>query len=86
MLEYIILGMLLNEPLTGYDVKKFIEHGVGTFYKASYGSLYPSLKRMTEKGDLIMFEHPQGGRQKNIIKSQNRGKPRFLSGLPLQQA
>jgi DNA-binding PadR family transcriptional regulator len=81
MLEYIILGMLLNEPLTGYDVKKFIEHGVGTFYKASYGSLYPSLKRMTEKGDLIMFEHPQGGRQKKYYQITEQGKTTFLKWL-----
>ena len=50
MLDYIILGMVLNEDLTGYDIKKFIENGIGVFYKASYGSLYPALKKLTEKG------------------------------------
>ena len=40
MLESIALGMLLEKDLTGYDIKKFIENGIGVFYKASFGSLY----------------------------------------------
>ncbi|WP_081905926.1 PadR family transcriptional regulator [Kineothrix alysoides] len=41
--------MVLNEDLTGDDIKKLIENGIGTFYKASFGSLYPALKKLTEK-------------------------------------
>lgn len=81
MLEYIILGMLLDEVLTGYDIKKFIENGVGTFYKASYGSLYPSLKKMTTKGYLVMFEQPQGGRQKKYYQITKQGKAVFYEWL-----
>lgn len=39
MLESLILGMVINEDLTGYDIKKLIETSIGTFYKASFGSL-----------------------------------------------
>ena len=47
MLESIILGMVSDNDFTGYDIKKLIENGIGVFYKASYGSLYPALKRLT---------------------------------------
>ena len=36
MIDYIVLGMVQDEALTGYDVKKWIESGIGNFYKASY--------------------------------------------------
>lgn len=44
MLEYIVLGMVNYEDMTGYDIKKYIESGISVFYKASFGSLYPILK------------------------------------------
>ena len=81
MLAYIILGMVLNEDLTGYAIKKSIESGIGVFYKASYGSLYPALKRLTEKGFLTMREEPRGGRQKIFYGITESGKEVFLDWL-----
>ena len=81
MLNYIILGMVLNEDLTGYDIKKFIENGIGVFYKASYGSLYPALKKLTEKGLLVMYEEPRGGRQKKFYKLTEEGNKIFMDWL-----
>lgn len=83
MLDYIILGMVYDVNLTGYDIKKYIENGIGVFYKASYGSLYPALKKLTEKGFLTMYEEPLGGRQKNYYKITNEGKKVFLDWLVL---
>lgn len=81
MLDYIILGMVLKDDLTGYDIKKYIENGIGVFYKASYGSLYPALKKLTEKGDLDMYEKPQGGRQKKYYRITDEGRKHFLDWL-----
>ncbi|HEX3022413.1 MAG TPA: helix-turn-helix transcriptional regulator [Lachnospiraceae bacterium] len=81
MLEYIVLGMVLEEALTGYDIKKYIENGVGVFYKASYGSLYPLLKKQTDKGYLTMVEKPQGGRQKKFYQITEEGRKVFLEWL-----
>jgi len=81
VLDYIILGMLLNKDLTGYDIKKNIESGIGVFYKASYGSLYPALKRQTEKGLLVMYEEPRGGRQKKFYGLTDDGKKGFMDWL-----
>lgn len=81
MLDFIIIGMVFDDDLTGYDIKKYIENGIGVFYKASYGSLYPALKKLTEKGYLNMYEKPQGGRQKNYYKITDEGKEYFLNWL-----
>jgi len=83
MVDYIILGMVQNEALTGYDIKKWIELGIGNFYKASYGNLYPALKRLAEKGLVAMREQPQGGREKKYYKSTELGKKAFIDWLEM---
>jgi len=81
MLEYIAMGMVLHEPLTGYDIKKEIEAGIGNFYKASHGSLYPALKKLTNKGHLTMTEQPYGNRLKKYYEATELGKAAFLEWL-----
>ncbi len=81
MLEYFILGMVSGEALTGYDIKKYIENGIGTFYKASFGSIYPMLKKLTEQGYLIMYDKAQGSRQKKYYQITEEGKQLFNQWL-----
>jgi len=81
MLEFIILGMVLDEPLTGYDLKKEIELGVGNFYNVSYGALYPMLKKLHGKGLVTMEECPQGGRQKKYYQATQAGRSAFWEWL-----
>lgn len=81
MLESIVLGMLFERDLAGYDLKKAIENGIGVFYKASYGSLYPALKRLTQKGLLTTYEQPQGSRPKIFYRITQEGKAVFLAWL-----
>ena len=81
MFEYITMGMVLHEELTGYDIKKKIEAGIGNFYKASHGSLYPALKKLTGKGYLSLVEQTQGNRLKKYYKATELGKEVFLEWL-----
>jgi len=73
--------MVLNEALTGYDIKKEIEAGVGNFYTASYGSLYPALKKLTDKGYLSMSEKAHGNRIKKYYEVTELGKSAFYEWL-----
>lgn len=81
MFEYLVMGMVLNEELTGYDIKKRIELGIGNLYKASHGQLYPALKKLTDKGYLIMNEQMQGKRLKKYYRATEAGKAAFLEWL-----
>ncbi len=45
-----ILGMLANQPLHGYQIRKRLGTELGPFRALSYGSLYPALKRMVAAG------------------------------------
>lgn len=81
MLEYIILGILHGGPLTGYEIKKYIDGGVAVFYKASYGSMYPLLKRLTEKNYVTMTEQNQGSRNKKYYEMTKEGQKAFYDWL-----
>lgn len=81
MLPYIILGTLYNKPLTGYEIKKMIAAGVGLFYKASYGSIYPILADLM-KNNMISCEAVEGsGRNQKRYTITDSGKGSFLSWL-----
>jgi DNA-binding PadR family transcriptional regulator len=45
-----ILGMLAEQPLHGYQIRKQLGSELGPFRALSYGSLYPALKRMVGAG------------------------------------
>jgi len=53
-----ILGMLAEQPLHGYQIRKRLGAELGPFRALSYGSLYPCLKRMETDG-LISQEHDE---------------------------
>jgi DNA-binding PadR family transcriptional regulator len=50
VLELAILGTLQDAPLHGYELRKRISTILGTLRTLSYGSLYPALKELTERG------------------------------------
>lgn len=81
MLEYIVLGMVNYEDMTGYDIKKYIESGICIFYKASFGSLYPILKKLTQKGYITKYEKNVGERVKIYYHITKEGREEFEKWL-----
>lgn len=81
MLEYVILGCILDKEMTGYEIKQGIERGIGLFYKASYGSLYPLLKKLSDREAVTVREAPEGKRMKKYYQATEKGKEEFFSWL-----
>ena len=52
MLELAILGVLQEQPLHGYELKKRLSEMLGSFWGVSFGSLYPALRRL-ERAEAI---------------------------------
>lgn len=48
--EYVILGLLSESPLTGYQMKQLIDIRFRFFWNESYGQLYPTLKDLKQRG------------------------------------
>ncbi|SDI83110.1 DNA-binding transcriptional regulator, PadR family [Frankineae bacterium MT45] len=50
LLEIAILGLLNESPMHGYELRKRLSGLLGTFRAFSYGSLYPTLRKLSEAG------------------------------------
>jgi DNA-binding PadR family transcriptional regulator len=50
VLELAILGLLKEQPLHGYELKKRLGDTLGFLWGVSYGSLYPALRRLERAG------------------------------------
>jgi DNA-binding PadR family transcriptional regulator len=67
MLELAILGLLKEQELHGYELKKRLTETLGPFSSVSFGSLYPCLARLEAAGAVKAVEAHPGSRSKPAI-------------------
>jgi DNA-binding PadR family transcriptional regulator len=56
VLELAILGLLKEQPLHGYELKKRLGETLGAFWGVSFGSLYPALRRLERQGAIAVVD------------------------------
>src|SRR5204863_6338661 len=56
VLELAILGLLKEQELHGYELKKRLAETLGPFSSVSFGSLYPALSRLEAAGAVKAVE------------------------------
>jgi DNA-binding PadR family transcriptional regulator len=81
MLEYIILGFLVSKDMSGYDLKQRMERTISNFFDASFGSIYPALKRLEERTLIASREIVENGKYKKIYSIQEEGRDFFMGWL-----
>jgi DNA-binding PadR family transcriptional regulator len=82
MLELAILGLLKERSMHGYQLSKRLTDALGGFWRVSYGSLYPTLKRLEREGAVEqVFDEVAVGRRKNVYRITDRGEALFLELL-----
>jgi DNA-binding PadR family transcriptional regulator len=81
MLEYIILGFLMYGGKSGYELKQRMTYSTSYFFDASFGSIYPALKRLEQKGLIVYRESVEGSKYKKVYQIQESGKVVFLNWL-----
>ena len=80
MLEMAILGLLLESPMHGYELRKRLTGLLGAFRAFSYGSLYPTLRRMQADGLIDEANAPVGvkmRRGRRVYQLTDAGRERF---------
>src|SRR5271155_3861009 len=80
MLELAILGLLLESPMHGYELRKRLTGLLGAFRAFSYGSLYPALRRMQADGVIAANAALAGAsvrRARRVDRLTETGRPRF---------
>ena len=70
----VILGMLKLGVRTGYDVKKAIDLSTRFFWSASYGQIYPELKRLRKAGLVRAKEVPRGRVKRTVYSLTPKGE------------
>jgi PadR family transcriptional regulator AphA len=61
---YVILGMVSREPRSGYEIKAVVDNTTRFFWAASYGQIYPELKKLSEAGLVEGVDASQGDRKR----------------------
>jgi DNA-binding PadR family transcriptional regulator len=69
----VILGTIALGRSTGYDIKAFIDRTARYFWAASYGQLYPELKRLEDQGLVRGRPEPSGGRARTVYELTDAG-------------
>lgn len=71
---YVILGMVSKEARSGYEIKALVDGSTRFFWAASYGQIYPELKRLSEAGLVTGSEAPTGGRRRTVYAITEAGR------------
>jgi len=79
MNELFILGELMEEPQSGYDLHHALKVSLGRHRKISYGVIYPLLERLQQKKFVEMTATDKGdGKNKKIATITEKGRERFF--------
>jgi len=78
---YVILGMVSKEARSGYEIKAVVDGSTRFFWAASYGQIYPELKRLSEAGLVVGVEAPTGGRRRSVYEITADGEEELKTWL-----
>ena len=78
---YVILGMLALGVRTGYDIKATVDRSTRFFWAASYGQIYPELRRLEEAGLIDGKSSPTGARKRKEYTLTEAGRAELLRWL-----
>ncbi|MGN6217848.1 MAG: PadR family transcriptional regulator [Solirubrobacterales bacterium] len=78
---YVILGMVSKEPRSGYEIKALVDNSTRFFWAASYGQIYPELKRLSQAGLVVGSERPTGGRKRTVYEITADGEEELRTWL-----
>lgn len=82
-LDCVILGLLSHEELTGYEIKKRMDTTLKYFWGASYGSIYPTLGELVNRGLATKRPGTDNGRNKLIYTITDEGRGYLANWLKL---
>ncbi len=70
----VILGMVRLGRRTGYDIKQLVDVSTRFFWAASYGQIYPELKRLEQAGLVAGEDASTNGRQRRAFGLTDAGE------------
>lgn len=83
MLELAILGLLKDGSMHGYQLSKRLTGTLGGFWRVSYGSLYPTLRKLEAAGavEQVVGDAATVSRRRTVYRITPKGEKLFSSLL-----
>src|SRR4051812_50203188 len=78
---HVILGMIRLGKTNGYEIKQLVDVSTRRFWAASYGQIYPELKRLEDARLIEGEDAPAGGRQRRSYRLTAAGEQELHEGL-----
>jgi PadR family transcriptional regulator, regulatory protein AphA len=69
-----ILGLIRQRPMSGYDLKRAVDRTIRHFWAASYGQIYPELRRLDDAGWIEGADAANGGRSRRLYRLTDAGR------------
>ena len=79
--RYAILGMLLEGPSTGYEIKSLMGRSTVYFWRESDSTIYPMLKVLAKEGKVLSKIVHVGKKKKEIFSITETGRTDFKAWL-----
>lgn len=80
-MDTIILGLLMIQNCTIYEMKKVIEKNFGNISSSSIGSMQAAVKKLLSKNMICFSEYVENSVNKKVYEITNEGKEYFLSTI-----
>ncbi|HVL65052.1 MAG TPA: PadR family transcriptional regulator [Actinomycetota bacterium] len=83
MLELPVLGLLKERQMHGYELRKQLGAMLGPLWQVSWGSLYPTLRRLAKSGAVEKVVEPRksgamaSGRRRTVYRITEQGERMF---------
>lgn len=76
-----VLGLVGTGPKSGYDLKRAVDRTIRHFWAASYGQIYPELRRLEEAGWIDGTSADRGGRARSVYAITASGRAALADWL-----
>jgi DNA-binding PadR family transcriptional regulator len=70
----VVLGLLYHGARSGYDIKTAVDGSTRFFWAASYGQIYPELRRLEREGLIEGEDSPNGARGRRVYHLTDAGR------------
>lgn len=85
-MEFVILGLLLTKPMTGYEISNFIKINLSLICSHSAGSVQNAIKKLIASGYIDFVETIEKGKNKKTFSITDSGREAFSNWIskPMQ--
>ncbi len=80
-MDIVILGLLMIQDLTVYQLNQAFKSGIALIYSASYGSILSAIKKLLSSNEITFIELVEHGRNKKIYHITDEGRSHFYQWM-----